>query len=91
MFFCFTCAMMKQRQVEYAVYHFKNATGKNRYCAFDITDDTEEHDPLNGHFGGITNQTSDIPPTNSFCPYCGAPMQDDFAFRRKRGKQLPKE
>ena len=34
-----------------AVYHFKNATSKNRYSAFDITDAHEETDPLNERFG----------------------------------------
>ena len=33
------------------LYHFKNATAKNRYSAFDITDATEEPDPLNERFG----------------------------------------
>lgn len=28
-----------------AVYHFKNATGKERYSAFDVVDDAEESDP----------------------------------------------
>lgn len=28
-----------------AVYHFKNATGEERYSAFDIVDDVEERDP----------------------------------------------
>lgn len=35
-----------------AVYNFKNATGKNRYSAFDIVDEGEENDPLNERFGG---------------------------------------
>lgn len=35
-----------------AVYNFKNATGKNRYSAFDIVDEDEENDPLNERFGG---------------------------------------
>lgn len=74
-----------------ALYNFKNATGKNRYSEFDITDDTEEPDPLNQRFGGNPKHTSDVPPTSSFCPYCGAPVQRDFAFCRKCGKQLPKE
>ena len=34
-----------------AVYHFKNATGKNRYSAFDITEEGEEPDPLEERFG----------------------------------------
>lgn len=75
-----------------AIYNFKNATGENRYSEFDITDDTEEPDPLNQHFGGKPKHTSNVPPTgSSFCPYCGAPVQTDFAFCRKCGKQLPKE
>lgn len=75
-----------------AVYNFKNATGKNRYSAFDITDDTEEPDPLNERFGGSAEQVQNMPLSgDSFCPYCGAPVQSDFAFCRKCGKQLPKE
>ncbi len=35
-----------------AVYNFKNATRENRYSEFDITDGTEEPDPLNVRFGG---------------------------------------
>jgi len=33
-----------------AVYNFKNATGKTRFSAFDITDSNEEPDPLNEYF-----------------------------------------
>lgn len=75
-----------------AVYNFKNATGKNRYSSFDITDDHEEPDPLNQYFGDKPEHTPDAASTgSSFCPYCGAPVQDDFAFCRKCGKALPKE
>ena len=31
--------------IVHAKYHYKNATGKNRYSAFDITEDGEEDDP----------------------------------------------
>lgn len=34
-----------------AVYNFKNATSKNRYSSFDITDGNEEPDPLNQRYG----------------------------------------
>jgi hypothetical protein len=34
-----------------AVYNYKNATGKERFSSFDITDDSEEPDPLNEYFG----------------------------------------
>lgn len=33
------------------VYNFKNATGKNRYFQYDITENDEEPDPLNERFG----------------------------------------
>ena len=35
-----------------AAYNYKNATGKNRYSSFDITEDGEEPDPLEQRFGG---------------------------------------
>ena len=41
-----------------AVYNFKNATGKNRYSEFDITDVNEETDPFNERFGS-SDRTSD--------------------------------
>ncbi len=46
-----------------AIYNFKNATGKNRYSAFDITDSSEEPDPLNERFGnpqGATQKKNDV-------------------------------
>ena len=46
-----------------AVYHFKNAASKNRYSAFDITDETEEPDPLNERFGDAS--------TRADTPRCG--------------------
>lgn len=75
-----------------AVYHFKNATSENRFSVFDITDGNEEPDPLNVRFGqpGAPSGTS-RPTAESFCPYCGAPADSDFAYCRKCGKALPKE
>lgn len=71
------------------VYNFKNATGKNRYSAFDITDGNEEPDPLNERFGnpGSAAQRNDI--DNRFCPYCGIPVADEFAYCNNCGKKLP--
>lgn len=34
-----------------AIHSFKNATGENRYSAFDIVDSEEEPDPLNLKYG----------------------------------------
>ena len=69
------------------VYNFKNATGKNRYSAYDITDSSEEPDPLNQKFGSPT-ATNDKK-NNKFCPYCGTAVEDDFEFCNNCGKKLP--
>ena len=74
-----------------AIYHFKNASGKNRYSAFDITDEDEEPDPLNERFGSASAPPDSRSAETHFCPYCGAPVQNDFAFCRKCGRELPKE
>ena len=73
-----------------AVYSYRNATGKNRYSAFDITEDGEEPDPLDPRC------TGEIPPRRAqprgeagFCPYCGAKAEKDYAFCRCCGKRLP--
>lgn len=72
------------------VFNFKNATGKNRYSSYDITDENEEPDPWNERFGGgygdaFKNRVVD----SKFCPYCGAEVEDDFEFCNKCGKRLP--
>ncbi len=74
-----------------AIYHFRNATGKNRYSAFDVTDSSEESDPLNDRFGpGRENAASgEAQGESAFCPYCGAQAEGDYAFCRKCGKKLP--
>lgn len=70
------------------VYNFKNATGKNRYSSFDITDSDEEPDPLNERFGN--NIETDTEENESeYCPYCGTKVQGNFRFCNKCGKELP--
>lgn len=72
------------------VYNFKNATGKNRYSAYDITDSSEEPDPLNEHFGNLQSNTQKKDDgDNKFCPYCGTPVAGDFEFCNNCGKKLP--
>lgn len=87
------------------VYNFKNATSKDRFSAFDITDSTEESDPLNEFFAG--NHEEHIPEasradaetsgsrsesgTKKFCPYCGAEAEEDFSYCAKCGKKLPRD
>ena len=78
-----------------AVYNFKNATSKNRYSAFDITDNREEPDPLNEVFNQQDHDKSPDIATDTgngsskFCPYCGASAGDGFVFCNKCGKDLP--
>ncbi len=77
------------------VYHYKNATGKNRFSSFDITDAGEEMDPFDMHFAGKKTDSNspaarlDTDAVN-FCPYCGDDLSSDFAFCPKCGKQIPK-
>lgn len=71
------------------VYNFKNATGKNRYSEYDITDANEEPDPLNERFGAPSATKmprNDV--ENKFCPYCGTPLAQNFKFCSKCGKRL---
>lgn len=72
------------------IYNFKNATGKNRYSSFDITDDGEEIDPLQAQFGSSCDapQSFSRQSDGGYCPYCGTPAEQDFAFCRKCGKPL---
>lgn len=78
-----------------AIYHFRNATGKNRYSEYDITDGQEEPDPLNERFdgtpvaGGPSGPSASAPSGSLFCPYCGAPVDINFAFCNRCGKRLP--
>ncbi|MBE6871465.1 MAG: zinc ribbon domain-containing protein [Ruminococcaceae bacterium] len=70
------------------IYNFKNATGKNRYSQFDITEHGEEPDPLEQRFGS-TDENEVKNGENKFCPYCGAELGEDFVFCNNCGKKLP--
>lgn len=72
--------------VAQAVYHFRNATGENRYSTFDIVDGDEESDPLNQRFGAQKEAEAGDP---GYCPYCGARAEEGYEFCRKCGKKLP--
>lgn len=75
------------------VYNFKNATGKNRFSAFDVVKDNEEPDPLNTRFGGDPWDAGPSSPSprgeRAFCPYCGAKAGEDFCYCPKCGRKLP--
>lgn len=81
------------------VYNFKNATGKERFSAFDITDSSEEPDPLNEYFTGKKeaseevdrNRNTDVDSqenAKAFCPYCGAEAEEDYQYCAKCGRKL---
>lgn len=79
-----------------AIYNWKNATGKNRFSAFDITDSTEESDPMQELFGSpergersFAERERDSERRGRFCPYCGAAVQQDYTFCKECGKKLP--
>lgn len=78
-----------------AVYHFRNAAGKNRNSIVDITDAEEEPDPLDLRFGsspGPAPSGSPKPVSGTllhFCPYCGQALEEDFAYCPGCGKKLP--
>ncbi len=72
------------------VYNFKNAAGKNRYSAYDITDEHEEPDPFNRRFGSSqSSEQTNSGDGNKFCPYCGSVVGKDFEFCSSCGKKLP--
>lgn len=93
-FFCFFGVFFIVMAIVQAFYNFKNATSKNRYSAFDITDSHEEPDPFNQYFGE-TNHTEESfdfgenKETSKFCPYCGAEVEKDYRFCNSCGKELP--
>lgn len=84
-----------------AIYDFRNASAKNRFSEYDITDGSEEGDPLNTRFRGEPDNArkdsgGDSPldepgATNktAFCPYCGIQVAEDFEYCPKCGRRLP--
>ena len=79
-----------------AIYNYKNATSKNRYSLYDITDSTEEKDPLQEllYKGEDTSHkedqnTSNDPEQANYCPYCGNKANENFKFCKKCGEKLP--
>jgi DNA-directed RNA polymerase subunit RPC12/RpoP/lipopolysaccharide export LptBFGC system permease protein LptF len=61
-----------------AVYNYKNATGKDRYSIYDITDSHEEDDPSDKWIKGEA----------IYCPYCGAKLERDYIYCPKCGKGI---
>ncbi|MDO4732155.1 MAG: zinc ribbon domain-containing protein [Bacillota bacterium] len=75
-----------------ARFHYKNATGKERYSVADIVDAEEEPDPLNRQFAGFAEEEDFLQDANAaaFCPYCGSPVAEDHLYCKKCGRALSK-
>ncbi len=71
------------------IYNFKNATGKNRYSQYDITDSEEEPDPWNEKFGEIREEKRQPESAAKYCPYCGEKAEKDYKFCSSCGRELP--
>ncbi|HOB19399.1 MAG TPA: zinc-ribbon domain-containing protein [Candidatus Atribacteria bacterium] len=84
-----------------AKYHYTNATGKDRYSLFDITEPHEEGDPSDNwirdagpqDFAGDEAHRSargrgDGKADYYYCPYCGTRLEESFAFCPKCGKSV---
>ena len=59
------------------IYHYQNATSKNRMSVYDITDAGEEPDPLNQYVRGANEEEQQMTRVSqnstkyNFCPYSG--------------------
>ncbi len=76
-----------------AVYHYKNATAKNRFSVMDVTDSIEERDPSEEWVRESDEDTR--PPRQStqntetrFCPYCGTGAEAGYKFCKHCGKPI---
>lgn len=77
-----------------AFYQFNNATGKNRFSVYDITEDNEEPDPIQEMLDRSHGVDHKVDSNNShrdgrFCPYCGAEALSNYTYCEKCGKELP--
>ena len=77
-----------------AVYHFKNAAGKDRFSEFDIVDSREDPAPMERRFGQDREPWEEPPKQDSgagtaYCPYCGAKAEPGFVYCAKCGRKLP--
>ena len=70
-----------------ALYNFRNATGKNRYSAYDIVDGKEESDPLNERFS-IKSNADDKLENEKYIVKLNANGDIESIFDKKINKEL---
>ena len=76
--------------VAITVYNYRNASSENRYSLYDITEDSEEPDPLNEAAKKAEQTLNNMSPApRTYCPYCGAKTEPDYSFCQSCGKRLP--
>ena len=67
---------------------FYNATAGKRMSVVDVVDGQEEPDPLNERFSA--REEPQPSQASAYCPYCGTPVESDYAFCPRCGKTLRK-
>ncbi len=71
-----------------ALYEFYNATRKNRFSEYDITEDGEEMDELNRYFSDQEAPEQKATEAAAYCPFCGQAAEPDHRFCSRCGKPL---
>ena len=75
------------------IWFLYHAFVQNRPSETDAAGGDEEPDPLNEYFHGkyeVESTESSAAKGSMYCPYCGKPIQADFAFCSHCGKELKK-
>ena len=75
------------------IWFLYRAFAQNRPSETDAAGGDEEPDPLNEYFHGkyeVESTGSPAAKGGIYCPYCGKPIQADFAFCSHCGKELKK-
>jgi len=79
-----------------AIYHYNNATAKNRMSLFDITETNDEPDPLNRYINQTQEQDNNQfneqlnnASSANYCPYCGNKISDNsYSYCSRCGKEI---
>ncbi len=83
-----------------AGYHYKNATGKDRYSIYDITDSSEEGDPADRWIkrAGDESETDEFHESEqgyesklhgiNYCPFCGVKLDYNYNFCPNCGRRI---